>query len=87
MSLQPLDPASPELQAMLDRAYEIGALAMAHYFHGDYAGDDYKMDHGNRAMRREHLDWALANYPKLKAELTAADAEFFKDVPLTEEPS
>lgn len=67
MSLQPLDPASPELQAALDRAYEIGALAMAHYYHREYAGDDFKMDHGNRAMRKEHLDWAKANYDKLKA--------------------
>lgn len=42
-------------------AYFIGALAMAHYYHMDYASGDFARDHAERAMRAEHLEWAKQN--------------------------
>ncbi len=52
-------------ECKLKEAYEIGALAMAHYYHSEYASDEFKKDHANRAMREEHIEWAKKNYRKV----------------------
>lgn len=46
-------------------AYQIGALAMCHYYHGEHASDEWKRDHAGRALREEHIEWAKANYNSL----------------------
>jgi hypothetical protein len=60
------DPAS--VDGSLTDAYQIGALAMCHYYHGDYASEHWKNDHAGRAMRPEHIEWAKANYEPPKDE-------------------
>ena len=70
----PVAPTGEQMVAILSQAYEIGSLAMAHYYHGDYAGDDWKMNHAERAQRPEHIEWAIANYPRLHAELERGNA-------------
>ena len=50
------------LNQELERAYGIGALAMAHYYHREYASDHFKNDHAQRAQRAEHIEWAKQNF-------------------------
>lgn len=51
----------------IEQAYSVGALAMAHYYHGEHARDEFKADHAGRAMRPEHIEWAKANAHLLPA--------------------
>lgn len=58
----------------IKEAYElglqVGALAMCHYYHGDYASEQWKNDHADRAMRPEHVKWAEENYDPPKEDET-----------------
>jgi len=64
-----------EHEAVVDRAKFEGALAMAHYYHGDYAGDEFKENHAKRALRPEHGKWAKDYMDKMLADLATLRQE------------
>lgn len=49
----------------IEKAYLIGALAMTHHYHGEYASVGFKADHAEGAMREEHIEWAKENIDKI----------------------